>query len=184
MQILKALRQQRGLSQAKLAARADLNPVTIWRIETGQRSPTVEQLEKIAAAMNLEVGDFFPKVQAPLPLEDKERTAGEVIAEVIAVKAGEWTERIEDEWEEMEPEDQDNFVGRTYAALELRDALDERVQTESLADAGEFEELAAVSAVLNKVVNEFMDAMGKHTERVEKEAESKQAELEADNGEE
>lgn len=164
MQILKALRQQKGLSQAKLAARADLNPVTIWRIETGQRSPTVEQLEKIAGAMDLEVADFFPKVQLPLSLEDKKKTAGEVIAEVIAVKAGEWIEQIEGGWANLGQDERDSFVGKTSAALELRDELHERIHIEDLIDAGEFEELAEVRNVLNRVVNEFMAAMEKDLE--------------------
>lgn len=66
MEQLKALRERKRLSQVKLAQRADMNPATVWRIETGQRSPTVEQLERLAEALDLEVSDFFPKAQTPL----------------------------------------------------------------------------------------------------------------------
>jgi transcriptional regulator with XRE-family HTH domain len=66
MERLKVLREQRGLSREILAAEADVSPVTIWRYETGKRSPNVEALEKLALAMGTEVADFFPKAQAPL----------------------------------------------------------------------------------------------------------------------
>lgn len=70
MERLKILRETKGLSQAQLAVMADMNPTTLWRYETGQRSPTVEQLERLAEVLEVEVNDFFPKDQAPRPLED------------------------------------------------------------------------------------------------------------------
>ncbi|MEJ7872430.1 MAG: helix-turn-helix transcriptional regulator, partial [Rubrobacteraceae bacterium] len=74
MESLKALREQRGLSRETLAVGADMSPVTLWRYETGQRSPTVDQLEKLAEVMGVEVGDLLPKVQASLwPEEEPER---------------------------------------------------------------------------------------------------------------
>ena len=69
MQRLKELREEKELSQVKLAQRADMNPATVYRIETGKRSPTVQQLERLAEALEVEVDEFFPKAQAPLPLE-------------------------------------------------------------------------------------------------------------------
>src|SRR3954452_8376790 len=93
MEKLKRLRDQKGLSQAKVAVLADMNPVTLWRYETGQRSPTVEQLEKLAEVMGVEVSDFFPKDQAPLPLEGGRRTT--VFEDAIAVAAGGWLETME-----------------------------------------------------------------------------------------
>ncbi len=60
---LKAIREGRGLSRARVAVLSGLNPATITRIENGERSPTVETLEKLAAALDIEVGDFFPKVR-------------------------------------------------------------------------------------------------------------------------
>jgi transcriptional regulator with XRE-family HTH domain len=69
---LRHLRESKGLSQAKLAQLAGLNPVTVHRIEHGYKSPTVKTLENLAEALSVEVGDFFPKVQPPLPLESEE----------------------------------------------------------------------------------------------------------------
>ena len=63
MEQLKAIREGRGLSRARVAVLSGLNPGTITRIENGERSPTVETLEKLAAALDIEVGDFFPKIR-------------------------------------------------------------------------------------------------------------------------
>lgn len=69
MEELKRLRKARGLSQAKLAALADLDPSTVSQIETGTRRANSGTLERLAMALGVEVGDFFPKAQAPLPLD-------------------------------------------------------------------------------------------------------------------
>ncbi len=66
MERLKVLREQRGLSRETLAAEADVSPVTLWRYETGKRSPNVETLEKLAKVLEIEVSAFFPKVQPSL----------------------------------------------------------------------------------------------------------------------
>jgi transcriptional regulator with XRE-family HTH domain len=58
---LRAIREERGFSRARVAALSGLNPATITRVENGERSPTVETLKKLAAALDIEVGDFFPK---------------------------------------------------------------------------------------------------------------------------
>lgn len=69
MERLKVLRKRKGISRETLAASADMSAVAIWRYETGRRSPTADQLEKLAVALDVEVADFFPKAQAPLPLD-------------------------------------------------------------------------------------------------------------------
>jgi transcriptional regulator with XRE-family HTH domain len=159
MEILKVLRDRRGLSQARLAARADMNPVTVWRIETGQRSPTVEQLERLADAMDLEVADFFPKAQVPLPLDIRDRTVGEVVAETIALWSGGWLERIDKEWDELDHYDQQLLVGRAYAAIELRDALLDGFNQINILDLQEKEELAEVIRILDLVVSQVLNKL-------------------------
>jgi transcriptional regulator with XRE-family HTH domain len=72
MEELKRLRKTRGLSQAKLAALADLDPSTVSQIETGARRANTRTLERLAAALGAEVADLFPKAQSPLPLEERE----------------------------------------------------------------------------------------------------------------
>lgn len=66
---LTRIRQERNLSQQRLADASRVNKATINQIERGRRSPNVETLEKLAAALGVEVADFFPKTQAELPLE-------------------------------------------------------------------------------------------------------------------
>ena len=53
-------RTRRGLSLRGLASRAGVSYVTIVRIEAGRMSPTVAMLEKLAAALDISVTDFFP----------------------------------------------------------------------------------------------------------------------------
>lgn len=71
MYAVRSLRKERGWSQQRLAAEAGINKVTLVHIETGKTSPNVETLEKLAGALGVELGDFFPKAQAPLPLESE-----------------------------------------------------------------------------------------------------------------
>jgi transcriptional regulator with XRE-family HTH domain len=73
MDELRRIRNERGLSQQRLAEIADVDKVTIVHIEGGKVSPRVETLEKLARALEVEMADLFPKAQAPLPLEGDER---------------------------------------------------------------------------------------------------------------
>lgn len=66
MKELTRIRQERGLSQQRLADTSGVNKATINQIERGRRSPNVETLEKLAAALGAEVADFFPKTEEPL----------------------------------------------------------------------------------------------------------------------
>jgi transcriptional regulator with XRE-family HTH domain len=67
MEELKRLRKAKGLSQAKLAALADLDPSTVSQIETGARRANTRTLERLAAALGSEVADLFPLEQPRLP---------------------------------------------------------------------------------------------------------------------
>jgi transcriptional regulator with XRE-family HTH domain len=57
---LKDWREKRGLSKRRLASLAGVSHVTIVRIESGQISPTVTMMEKLAEALGISVRDFFP----------------------------------------------------------------------------------------------------------------------------
>ena len=67
MEELRRLRKEKGLSQAKLAVMAGLDPSTVSQIETGARQANTRTLERLAAVLGAEVADLFPKGQAPLP---------------------------------------------------------------------------------------------------------------------
>lgn len=75
MRELTRIREERGLSQQGLADASGVNKATINQIERGRRSPNLETLEKLAAALEVEIADLFPKAQRPLPLETEPRRA-------------------------------------------------------------------------------------------------------------
>ncbi len=75
MEELTRLRSELGWSQQRLADESGVNKATINQIEKGRRSPNVETLEKLAAAMGREMGDFFPKGQASLFESPEQRRA-------------------------------------------------------------------------------------------------------------
>lgn len=51
---IKLARVNKGFSQESLALEAGLNKSTIWKIETNRMSPTIDTLEKIAAALGMD----------------------------------------------------------------------------------------------------------------------------------
>ncbi|MES2344250.1 MAG: helix-turn-helix transcriptional regulator [Pseudomonadota bacterium] len=56
---VKVWRQHRGLTQAALAAMADLSEGYLSQIETGKRDGTVESFKRIAEALGLTVDDLI-----------------------------------------------------------------------------------------------------------------------------
>lgn len=52
---LKVFREWRGLSQSQLAERAGLQQPTIALLESGKRKGTVQQMRKLAEALNLQL---------------------------------------------------------------------------------------------------------------------------------
>ncbi len=55
-EVLKAIREKRGLTQGELAAKVGVHWVTISRIETGARNPSMPLLVKLAKALKVKVG--------------------------------------------------------------------------------------------------------------------------------
>lgn len=53
-------RGRRALTYRELADRAGIALSTLYRIESGNASPTVAMLEKLAKALGISVRDFFP----------------------------------------------------------------------------------------------------------------------------
>jgi transcriptional regulator with XRE-family HTH domain len=77
MHQLKRLRRGKGLSQAKLAALADIDPSTVNQIERGAREASPATLRKLAQALDVSIAelleDAVPKVPAPPSLFNGER---------------------------------------------------------------------------------------------------------------
>lgn len=56
---LRRLRRERGLSQEELADRAEVNRNYVGMIEREENSPTVDILEQLAAALDVDVVKFL-----------------------------------------------------------------------------------------------------------------------------
>src|SRR5918997_2368421 len=66
---VKRRREEHGWSQTRLAVEAGMSVSGVSMIESGHRNLTTTTLAKLAKALGVEVGELFPKAQAPLPLE-------------------------------------------------------------------------------------------------------------------
>ena len=71
---LRRYRKLCGLTQKQLAEKCGLAPGTIQQYELGKRKPKIEQLQKIAAALNIPVEYLFDTISIGLMSEiDRER---------------------------------------------------------------------------------------------------------------
>ena len=59
---LRSVREQRGHSQAELAAKAGLQPAAISHFETGQRSPSFENLKRLSDALAVSVDYLLGRI--------------------------------------------------------------------------------------------------------------------------
>lgn len=79
---LRALRTQRGYSQAELAERADASQEWVRRMERGYASPSFDTLERLSAALDVQVAEFFQDAPTP-PAKHVERALAELSPEEI-----------------------------------------------------------------------------------------------------
>jgi len=56
---IKELRRQAGLTQEQLAERVGLDSRHLSRLEVGRHFPSLQSLERIAAALNVQLVEFF-----------------------------------------------------------------------------------------------------------------------------
>lgn len=64
---LRQLRDDAKMTQAELAARAEIARVTVARLETGTRDPSWEMVQKLAHALNVPVAAFVdPSIIPPV----------------------------------------------------------------------------------------------------------------------
>ena len=88
MHRIRGLREEKGLTQVRLAVAADMNPATLNRIEMGKANPNLRTLERLADALDITVSrlleDDFPKAQAPPPLDLNSEGGGVGEAEIKA----------------------------------------------------------------------------------------------------
>ena len=130
MDAVRQIRQERGLSQQALADLADVNKVTLVRIEGGKGNPNVETLEKLADALGVEIADFFPKAQAPLfPSAEENPEQRRGLVRAVANAANDWTRLVADP--RLSPQEQ---LGIVAAARVLEGHLSVSLGTEDSHD--------------------------------------------------
>ena len=56
---VRALRRQRDLTQLELAERADISVDFLSLIERGRNAPSFKNIERLAQALEVEVGELF-----------------------------------------------------------------------------------------------------------------------------
>lgn len=60
---VREIRLQRGLSQEELAFEAGMHRTAISFIERAERSPTLETIEKLALALDMQPAELMPAIQ-------------------------------------------------------------------------------------------------------------------------
>lgn len=57
-------RELRGMTQAALAERANIEPARLCRIELGNTEPKAGEIERLAAAMDMTMSEFYGEAKA------------------------------------------------------------------------------------------------------------------------
>jgi transcriptional regulator with XRE-family HTH domain len=73
---IRSLREQKKLTQEKIAEAAHINPTYYGRIERGEANVSIELLTAIAETMNVQVASLL---DVDLTLDDPERVKHEII---------------------------------------------------------------------------------------------------------
>jgi transcriptional regulator with XRE-family HTH domain len=58
---LRAYRQKLGMSQEAFGNKVKLHRTYVWNIERGEKNITLENIEKLAIALEIDIQDFFIK---------------------------------------------------------------------------------------------------------------------------
>jgi transcriptional regulator with XRE-family HTH domain len=137
MNKIRELRLEQGLSQAKLAARAELDPSTVNQIERGVRDAAPLTLRKIAQALGVSFAELLEETDSPKDqrrssrepsfngLLEEERQATAFIRVIKALRTYFWDMRLR--W---------NEPGNRPKPSQIRDALE---LLQHLIDKGAFE---------------------------------------------
>ena len=81
-QVIRSYRGDRGLSQGDIERRTGLLRCYLSRVENGHTVPSLETLSKIAEAMEINLGDFFPGTDSAQDRQMR-KVLGELSAEEI-----------------------------------------------------------------------------------------------------
>ena len=68
---VKALREERGLTQAQLAARAGIDVTYVGHIERGERNPTLIALTRVCRGLGVRMPMLFTRIEERYPAGGK-----------------------------------------------------------------------------------------------------------------
>ena len=97
-------RKKSGLTQEELGERVGVTGVAIMRYEKGARQPRLEQLQRIAGALEVSVDYLLGRVNHPLAYVDIEKTAHAMGFEALGELSPE--QRVTAAMEQLSPEGQ------------------------------------------------------------------------------
>jgi transcriptional regulator with XRE-family HTH domain len=93
---LRALREDRKFSQGDIEKRTGLLRCYISRVENGHTVPSIETLEKLAAALEIPLYQLFYEGEEPPPLPNlsKRTTTEELVMDAEAEKENRFFEKV------------------------------------------------------------------------------------------
>lgn len=62
---IRFFRKSHSLTQAELAERSDVDDITISRLETGARAPSIDQLERLASVFEVPISQLLNETEVP-----------------------------------------------------------------------------------------------------------------------
>jgi transcriptional regulator with XRE-family HTH domain len=102
MRRVRELREEKGVSQVRLAVAAGMDPATLNRLEMGKANPNLKTLERLADALGVEVVEFFPKAEAVSLEQWLEERCGHSYLAMSFEELGQFIKDAEDLDEQLE----------------------------------------------------------------------------------
>ena len=84
---IKQLRQERALSQERLALNAGITPTYLGLVERGKKNATVATIEAICDALHISLAEFFSVANTPVTIEDD--TGMQILHQLTGLSDGE-----------------------------------------------------------------------------------------------
>jgi transcriptional regulator with XRE-family HTH domain len=81
---LREVRTSRGMTQAELSRRAQVNPSYVWRLESGGAAPGIDLVARLARALGTTTHDLMPELAPPDPEAVLRQRARELFETLLA----------------------------------------------------------------------------------------------------
>jgi len=165
MEQLKRLRTEKGLSQARLAARAEVDPSTVNQIERGAREASPATLRKLAHALDVSLFELLeddsPKAEPSLPFSPEPSEAERRLAKAPEVLGSYIFGRMERHEAELGAADSPHFRTATSATLWLAGVEEEAAGWTdwALAEAVKVMPVPRADSTVSNLVERFYDGL-------------------------